>query len=94
MKIVKGKHKYYAISWYDLPEKVKGDFDYLENDQKMDERFIKYKGYYYDSYDMMGCNGIVDMGDWDAYHGESYFSGILLKYSHVDDCYRMASYYA
>jgi hypothetical protein len=90
MKIVKSNHKYEAITWVELPKKFQNYFDYLDEDQKYHNRFVKYKKQYYDISDMMRSN----IKGWDSYQSDSFFSGVLIKYNYSDDTYTIATYFA
>lgn len=65
------------ISGYDLPEKVKAEFDYhtdLDNG-----RFFKYKGNYYD----IGEATVSVVEGWDGQYMETAFSAIVIRM--IDD---------
>ena len=60
--------------------KLRQQFDYLTETEFEDETFVEYKGYFYSLSDFMctpsACDGFEG---WDGYHGDSYFSGVLIK---------------
>ena len=64
---------------YELSEKEKKDFDYLESDDLEYNAFFKYKGQVYDLGEFMRINDNEDLEGWDGYSGDSYFSGTLVK---------------
>ena len=77
------------IYGYELPESVRPDFDYIDAEDFDGHAFIQYKGRYYDLSDFMriephnSFNCITEFQNWSGYQGESYFSGVLIKW--VDD---------
>lgn len=79
-----------VLCMYDLPKKVQVEFDYLEDEQYSDYRFVKYKGWYYDIGDMMMAPESM-RPDWDIAHNDTYFSGVLFKI--VDDDVIAGRYY-
>ena len=70
---------------YELPIKVRDDFDYLDwtaiEMGEANAEFVQYKGEWYDINDMMSTHGVQFDGSWDAYISDSFFSGILLRYA-------------
>ena len=67
------------IFWYDLTEKEKADFDYIEDGQFTG---FRYKGQVYDLGEFMHCSGSVnDFSDWNGISSDTFFSGVLVKYT-------------
>ena len=73
------------IYGYELPESIRADFDYIDADEFHYHNFVLYKGNYYDLSDFMriephnSFNCISEFHNWSGYHGDSYFSGVLIK---------------
>ena len=73
------------IYGYELPESVRPDFDYIDAKAFGGHSFVQYKGCYYDLNDFMrienkDCfNCVGEFKEWHGYHGDSYFSGVLIK---------------
>jgi hypothetical protein len=75
----------------DLPAKVQGDFDYLNDPHEY--RLVNYKGHWYDVYDTQLIRTRPDhpvghalvvaeaspLADWDGIVSETFFSGILFR---------------
>ena len=79
-----------VLSWYELTDAERAEFDYLDSDTaQSDASFFRYRGNIYDLGEFM----ISPLKGWDGYHSDSYFSGILVRY--VEDCERVivATYY-
>ena len=72
------------VSLADIPARYADDFDYFDEDEKYSPRLFKYRGYYYDAHEFLRAE---DFPGWNGQHGESYFSGVLIKW--VDDCDRI-----
>lgn len=66
---------------YELPTKWRSEFDWLDDEQFSCENFIKYKGYYYALSEFMNLHntGTPEFKSWHGYHGDSFFSGIVIK---------------
>jgi len=77
----------------DVPEAIlKDQFDYQDPDETLDG-FFKYRGYWYHIDGFMAVTrtpATVSAADWsplqnwDGYASDSYFSGVVIKFS--DDC--------
>lgn len=81
----------------DLPTKVREDFDYVPADERQSDRFVQYRGSWYDTGDVeritvepnhqaFGFN--VPKGDplaqWDGIWSESHWSGVVFRYLRGD----------
>lgn len=71
--------------------KLRKQFDYLTETEFEDAQFVNYKGYYYCLGDFM-CTG-DSFPDWEGCHGDSFFSGILIKFTEDNDVI-MGRYYS
>ena len=98
MKIACNNKPRRFIYGYELSEKERADFDYL-NPEELDMRdFVRYKGHLYDTGEFMRVTAGVancQREGWekfDGYFSDSFFSGVLIKYIDSDNCI-MASYY-
>jgi len=80
VRIISNYHWRCFISGYDLPDKVKEEFDYVSNINN--EFFMKYCGEYYWLGDFMrieggGTDNIFK--DWDCMMSSTAFSGVLVR---------------
>ena len=72
--------------WFDLPGHWPAEFDYIEGDDRYADRFVMYKGAWYDMFDTMRCPSPVpaDKPDpfagWDCYISETFFSGLVFRW--------------
>lgn len=96
LKIRTNRQPRETVRWYELTAKERAEFDYLDTEERQsDAEFVRYKGWTYDLAEFMRVPpGADEMAKWDGYHGDSYFSGVLVKW--VDDNERviMATYFS
>lgn len=90
---IKTDNKWKAFSYrHEVPQKVLADqFAHL-SEEKYYNKFFKYKGYWYHTSDFMRSSGGACDDKWDGYHGDSYFSGQLIKLSKDGEQYQVATY--
>ena len=81
MKIITNNQPRLLLYGYELTDKERQDFDYLEDIDS--HSFLKYKGFIYDVSEFMVVDNDYLKG-WDGYSSDSYFSGILIKYIDSD----------
>lgn len=82
IKIMTNNKPRQLIYGYELTDKQKQDFDYLEDIDSHD--FVKYKNNIYDLSEFMRVENNSSLKDWDGYSGDSFFSGTLVKYLDSD----------
>jgi hypothetical protein len=84
------------LCWADLTALEQGEMGYFASrikdgdDSDAELRFVRYKGWVYDVYDMMTVRKeLLSAGSpfagWDAYANDSFFSGVLVKWVHGAD---------
>lgn len=77
----------------DLSERERADFDYIKDDDFYDQRFVRYKGHWYDVNDTqliwvwpkpcMGdyaVNPDHPFAKWNCITSETFFSGVLFRW--------------
>lgn len=73
------------LDWCDLTTKEWAEFDYLGNPyDDTDRRFFRYMGCVYDTHEFSTCSSVGAPNDFLGYHGyqsDSYFSGVLIRYT-------------
>lgn len=79
IKIMTNNKPRQLIYGYELTDKQKQDFNYIEDIDNHD--FVKYKGNIYDLSEFMRVETIDSLKDWHGYSSDSYFSGTLVKYT-------------
>ncbi|QFP93539.1 hypothetical protein [Edwardsiella phage vB_EtaM_ET-ABTNL-9] len=91
MRIITNNQPRQLIYGYELTDKERQDFDYLDDIDN--HNFVKYRGNIYDVNEFMRVNSDDSLKGWDGYIGESYFSGVLIKVIDSDTAI-MARYYS
>lgn len=79
---------------YEMPEKYKVDFDYIDADEFDLHNFVEYKGIWYDLGEFMRID--YPNGTFKGWHGLSHddaFSGVLIKLCKDSDYVIVGSYY-
>jgi hypothetical protein len=107
-KIVTNHHDRQFVYRYDVPDSVlANELDWTTEEEHFDGYFC-YRGVWYHRSDFMSFQGVafiespapgsdsteVHSNQWNGYHGDSYFSGVLIKLSEDCETYRIATYYA
>ena len=86
-----------VLNWYDLLPKEQEEYAYLEEEGGS---FFRYRGWTYFIGDFMRVGGDFMrvgnephfIGEWDGYRSDSFFSGVLVKYSNCGDAVKVATY--
>jgi len=70
------------VSFYELPEQVQPDFDYVEEEDRYSTRFVKYRGDWYDTGEFFSTSELSPsaLRKWHGYQSDSYFTGTVLRY--------------
>ncbi len=79
LNIVTNNHEREVITWFDLSDKEKEEFDYIENP---DENFrgFRYRGCVYDLGEFLITEGLPELKDWDGYMSELASAGTIVRY--------------
>jgi hypothetical protein len=95
LRIITNNHWNQFKYGHEVPEAVLADFDYLDDDDKADG-FIHYRNRWYHTSDFMRIDkSMNDHNGWDrwhGYHGDSFFSGVLIELSDDGEAYRIGTY--
>jgi hypothetical protein len=86
-----------VIYGYELTDEEKAEFDHLDflmDDGHLSE-FFRYKGEVYEIRDFqMIPHNATEMFGWDGYISDTFFSGILIKYTDEFESVIVGRYYA
>lgn len=82
------------IYGFQMPKGQRKNFDYLNNEDYMNNQFVQYRGYYYDMNEFMSVNNNSDFKGWDGYSADTYFSGVLIKLCEDGDSVIMGRYFS
>jgi hypothetical protein len=96
---IKTNHQFREIVYgYEIFEnnKIRNEFDYLNDEEFIATDFICYRGNWYALNDFMCIekNASFDFSGWDGYLSETFFSGVLIKISSDLDSVKIGSYYS
>ena len=85
MKIIANHHYREVLTSFDLTEKEAREFDYLDLENG-EGSFFRYRGDAYDLGEFMRWDNpdSPTRKSWDGFRSDSYFSGLVVKYS--EDC--------
>lgn len=72
------------LDWAELTDRERRDFDWIENPDESGESFFRYRGAVYCLSEFMRTPADSGLEDWDGYHSETYFSGILVRHVRED----------
>ena len=102
MLTIKTNHQFRNLIYgYELTDKERAEFDYIDDIDS--HNFFRYRGIVYDPDEFMRipdcANQRLDpdlepMLAWDGYQSDSYFSGVLVKYSDDFEQIKVATYYS
>jgi len=95
IKIITNHHWRNFLYGYELALKWRHEFNYLTDEEYAANNFFAYHGYIYDTSEFMSTCGMPDdspLKQWDGYRSESFFSGILVRYSENCEQYQVGRY--
>jgi len=102
LEIMTNHHWKEILYGHEVPQKVLDDYDWLEEEDKA-YGWVKYRRTWYHLSDFMNLHNKVHnphfdnnhpFAEWDGYHGDSFFSGVLIKFSDCGDSVKMATYFS
>jgi hypothetical protein len=99
VNIITNNHQRQMACLAELPDNVRADFDYVNEDERYCPRFVQYKGHWYDVYDAqvitrearypmgwaMAVTEDSPLASWDGIVSETFFSGVLFRFVVADD---------
>ena len=90
MKIVTNNQHRPILFWWDLTEKERQKFYYLDSTTEQESaQFVRYKGELYD----LGEFTRATIPGWDGAQAHSYFNGMLIRYGKHYETVQIARYY-
>lgn len=97
LTIITNNHWRNFLYGYELTEKERSDFDYI--DDVNSHSFIRYRSVIYDPDEFMPCPNNTtmrldypDFCTWDGYQSDSFFSGVIIRYSPDYEQYQIGTY--
>lgn len=92
MKIITNNKPRQLVYGYQLSDKQKQDFDYIDDIDS--HNFVIYKNNVYDLSEFMRVENNDKLNGWDGYSSDSFFSGTLIKYTDDMESVIMGWYYS
>lgn len=89
LKIITNGHYRPLLFWEELTPKEQEDFDW---EGANEDNFFRYKGSVYNQGDFMRVSG-EEFAGWEGVRGDSYFSGVLIKFSLCGDGVKVGRFY-
>ena len=88
-------HWYHTFGWDELTKKERSDFDYMNTEERQQNGvFVRYRGMVYDLNDFMRIDARIaphpqrkGWETWHGYHGDSFFSGVLVRWADPSHCH-------
>ena len=80
-----------VLCWENLTAKECAEFD---KEVFYNSSFFRYRGWVYTLEDFMRVDNNAPFKGWDGYHSDSFFSGVLVKYSTCGDAVKAATYFS
>lgn len=93
---VKTNHSYRnLVSGYELNHKWRKEFDWMDDETFGSADFVVYRGHIYAVSEFMRIdNHHYELkNNWDGYHSDSYFSGIVIKFSDDMERVKVGTFY-
>ena len=87
MEIITNGHERELVCFFELPESVRADFDYVDAEEQCSPRFFRYRGCWYDVNEFMAVNAdrhapdsFASLAGWDGYQADTHFSAVLIRW--------------
>ena len=98
MKITTNHQFRPVLLWTDLTMKELEEFDYISTENLDYATFFRYKGQVYDLDEFLCITQVMqvqfpEFKSWDGYQADTFFSGILVRYSEDLEQVVVGSYY-
>ena len=69
------------VAFYELPDTAREDFDYVTGEDQYSPRFVRYLGEWYDVNEFSVAPVTAPFNKWHGVQSDSFFSGVLIRYS-------------
>lgn len=87
-----------VLHWWELTDKERKEFDYIDESLgDVFNTFVRYKGEAYDLGEFMRVNNTIGeplFEGWQGYQSDSFFSGLLVKYTNDGESVIVGRYYS
>lgn len=77
-----------------VPADILADRFEWTNEDDHSDGFFNYKGWWYHLDEFSVIRGLTEdpFAGWDAYHGDSFFSGVVIRINKDGDAYQIGTY--
>lgn len=95
------------VPFFELPESVRSDFDYVDEEEQYSDRFVCYRNHWYDLHEFFRIHAMSgsdphamrpEAGSpfdaWTGYQSDSFFSGIVIRYSEDFEQIQIGTYFS
>jgi hypothetical protein len=87
-----------VLYWHDLTARERNQFDYLDTESAQESAtFTRYRGWVHDLGEFQTTHGMPEFSPltgWHGYHADSYFSGVLVRYTQDHESIVMATFFS
>jgi len=73
-----------TLDGFELTERERAEFDYLDEQEFAEPRFVRYKGIVYDLYDFPMAPKQTGFQRWAIAIADTFFSGIVARFPYMD----------
>lgn len=89
-------HWHELLTWHDIPESERADFDYIDSEERFSPRMFCYRGRWYDTNEFFVIPQSLpaELREWSGYQSDSYFSGVVVRYSDDFEQVQVGTYYS
>lgn len=92
--IITNNAKRDLLSGWELTDKERAEFDYIENFEECGNIFFRYRGSLYDTGEFVRTPQNEPFDRWDGVQPDTYFSGILIRYTNDFESVVVARYFS
>ena len=99
MKVISNYHWNNLVYGYELTDKEKSEFDYISDEDIDSHNFIRYRGNVIDPSEFMATPNneparqeLNELSTWHGYQSDSFFSGLVIRYSSDFEQYQIGTY--
>ena len=89
-------HWYELVSFEELPESARSDFDYVTGEDRYSPRFFRYRRAWHDACEFMvtPATPTNPLEGWQGYQSDSYFSGVVIRHDENFERIQVGTYFS
>ena len=90
---IKTNHRYQPLLfWHCLTKTEKKSFDWIKEGTEDEYEFFRHHGQCYCISELMVCRDIEPLKGWDGYCNDTFFSGIVVRFSDCGDMVKVGTF--